>query len=180
MNTILSVPVLRDYQVLLVNQIYHFWASGKKRIIAQLPTGSGKTLIFSQIASEFAVRGEKVLILAHRAELIEQAVKKISNITNLDIGVIKSGVKPNYSAPIQVASVMSLKSRAENLSDISVVIVDECHHSMAKEWRAILVTFADQYILGMTATPVRLDGSGFIDLYLVLLNCLSEERMKPV
>jgi superfamily II DNA or RNA helicase len=160
---------LRDYQQELVQKIYTAWADGKKRVIAQLPTGSGKTVCFAQIAKDFASKKEGVLVLAHRQELIEQAANKIAEATGLEIGVVRAGVEPNYGALIQVASVQSLGSRMDNLGRIGLVICDEAHHSVSKSWRSILSQFPNQYILGVTATPARLDGSGFIDQYDALI-----------
>jgi superfamily II DNA or RNA helicase/phage antirepressor YoqD-like protein len=156
---------LREYQNTLIQQIYSSWASGKKKVLAQLPTGAGKTICFAEIVKSFAAKQQGVLVLAHRQELIEQAATKITETTGLNVGIIRSGVKPDYSALVQVASVQSLGSRMDSLGPISLVICDEAHHSMAKSWRSILSAFPDQYILGFTATPIRLDGSGFIDQY---------------
>jgi superfamily II DNA or RNA helicase/biotin operon repressor len=178
MKTINKTSVLlRDYQQSLVQKIYEAWADGKKKVIAQLPVGAGKTICFAQIAKDFALKKEGVLVLAHRQELIEQATAKIIEATGLEVGIIKNGVKPNYSAPIQVASVQSLGSRLSHLGSIGLVICDEAHHSVAKSWRSILSHFPDQYILGVTATPIRLDGSGFIDQYDVLIQGASVQQL---
>ncbi|NJN22045.1 MAG: DEAD/DEAH box helicase [Leptolyngbya sp. RL_3_1] len=155
---------LRIYQRYLVSQIHQVWRQNLK-ILTQLPTGAGKTIIFSAIASEFVQRGEQVLILAHRQELIEQAAGKASAIAGCDVGIIKSGHKPNYSAPVQVASVQSLVNRLSRLECPGLVIVDECHHSTAATYRRILKAYPDAYVLGVTATPARADGTGFDDIY---------------
>ncbi len=134
----------------------------------QLPTGGGKTVIFAMIVHEFVSRGEKVLVLAHRTELILQAAEKLRAIAaGVEVGIIKSGIKPNYHAPIQVASVQSLKRRLHHLNpnDFGLVIIDEAHHSTAATYRHILDYFPESYQLGVTATPIRTNGEGFADLF---------------
>ena len=98
---------LRDYQATLIRAVYEQWHHAP-RVMAQLPTGGGKTVIFSAIASEFTRRGEPVLVLAHRQELIDQAADKLQAIADCPIGIVRAGHRPDYGAPIQVASVQSL------------------------------------------------------------------------
>jgi superfamily II DNA or RNA helicase/AraC-like DNA-binding protein len=169
--------LLRDYQQTLVQDIYRAWSDGNRKVLAQLPTGAGKTICFAQIAKDFVQKQGRVLVLTHRKELIEQSANKIREATGLDVGIVKAGIKPDYSALVQVASVQSLGSRMDNLDSVSLVVCDEAQHSIAKSWRAILSQFPNQYILGVTATPVRLDGSGFIDQYDILIQGASVSEL---
>ena len=156
---------LRQYQSDLISKIHTGWAAGSRRIMAQSPTGSGKTVLIGHIAREVSCRGKRVLILAHRQELIQQAAEKVGTISGLPVGIVKAGHKSNYSHSIQVASVQSLVNRIDLLNKIDLVIVDEAHHSTATTYRKILAAYPEAYILGITATPYRLNRTGFRELY---------------
>ncbi len=82
---------LREYQQDLTQKIFSYWSAGSRRVLAQLPTGSGKTILVSAIAQQFTQRGEKVLFLAHREELLLQAKEKLDVITGCTSGLIKAG-----------------------------------------------------------------------------------------
>jgi superfamily II DNA or RNA helicase len=155
---------LRDYQEALLQGIFEQWKSAP-RVMAQLPTGGGKTVIFSAIAQEFARHGDRVLVLAHREELITQAAAKLETVTGKPVGIIKAGYAPNPLFPIQVASVQSLIRRLRDWPDFGLIVTDEAHHSTAKTYRKILEAYDGAYQLGVTATPIRTDGSGFVDLF---------------
>ena len=86
---------LRDYQQALIQGVYEQWTQ-HQRVMAQLPTGGGKTIIFAAIASEFVTRGEQVLVLAHREELITQAAVKLETVTRSPVGIIKAGYKLEF------------------------------------------------------------------------------------
>jgi superfamily II DNA or RNA helicase len=157
---------LRDYQADLVSRSFEAWKVHQK-IMLQLPTGGGKTVIFSEIAQGFMELGIKVLILAHRNELILQAAEKLRMVSGGKVGIVKAGIKPNYDAPVQVASVQSLARRLNhfNQNDFGLIIIDEAHHTTAKTYRAILDHFPRAKQLGVTATPIRTNGEGFNDLF---------------
>ena len=161
---------LRDYQQDLLAQVFEAF-NQHRRVMLQLPTGAGKTVLFSAIANELISLGYKVLVLAHRTELILQAADKLATVTGSPIGIIKAGIKPNYQAPIQVASVQSLKRRLHHLNpeEFGLVVIDEAHHSTAATYRHALDRFNAAYQLGCTATPIRTDGTGFNDLFDTLI-----------
>ncbi|HIK31254.1 MAG TPA: DEAD/DEAH box helicase [Oscillatoriales cyanobacterium M59_W2019_021] len=155
---------LRDYQSQLLHDVFRLWSEpGVRRVLAQLPTGGGKTVIFASAAGQFTDRGYPVLVLAHREELLLQAKEKLEHVTGQTVGLIKAGYKEDRSAPIQVASIASLINRP--LPPASLVIVDEAHHSAAESYQQLLAQYPTAYILGVTATPARLDGRGFKDIY---------------
>jgi superfamily II DNA or RNA helicase len=160
---------LRDYQQSLATEVFRAWGENNKRVMLQLPTGGGKTILFGALASEFIARGETVLVLAHREELVVQAADKVGRICSTDPGIIKAGYQPDYTRPLQVASVQSLVNRLSLLETVGLAIADEAHHSTADTYRKILEAYPDAYQLGVTATPIRLDGTGFRDLFDVLL-----------
>jgi superfamily II DNA or RNA helicase len=156
---------LRDYQTDLIERIFTHWHQGRRRVMAQLPTGGGKTICFSHLVQLFVAAGLTVLVVAHREELIKQAADKITAMTGIEPGIIKAGYKADYSRPIQVASVQSLIRRLSRCPHFDLVVVDEAHHATANSYRSILTNFLNSYILGVTATPIRLDGSGFRGLF---------------
>lgn len=150
---------LRDYQLKGVEEIRNRFKAGDSNVLFQLPTGGGKTIVFSHIAESAASRGNRVLILVHRAELVRQASSSLQNI-----GVAHGVVAPRYTpAPwemAQVASVQTLVNRLHTIMPPQLIISDECHHANASSWSKIFSYFKDAKILGVTATPTRLDGKG--------------------
>ncbi len=155
---------LRDYQQSLCSRIFAALPTDR-RIMAQLPTGGGKTICFSYVIAEFVKKRAKVLVLAHRRELLDQAAGKLALMTGQPLGMVKAGIEPDYSAPIQVASVQSVINRLDKLPRIDLIVVDEAHHSTAQTYLKILEAFPKAFVLGLTATPVRTDGKGFEHLF---------------
>jgi DNA repair protein RadD len=150
---------LRPYQQQLINGIRLQYQLGHKSVLAVLPTGGGKTIIFSAIAQSAAAKGNRVLILVHRRELINQASSKLQWI-GLQHGIIAAGIPPSDHA-VQIASVQTLARRLSRLDwQPTLIIIDEAHHATAGQWARILDHWPDAYRLGVTATPCRLDGCG--------------------
>jgi superfamily II DNA or RNA helicase len=104
-----STYQLRDYQRELLQAAIEGFQTDRS-ILLQLPTGGGKTICFSHLIKANLDGGLKFLILAHREELILQAMDKVQTITNQPVGIIKAGYEPDYSLSIQIASVQSLNS----------------------------------------------------------------------
>jgi len=127
----------------------------------QLPTGAGKTVIFSAIAAEFVARGEGVLVVAHREELLLQARDKLAAATAAPVGMIKASYRPDPTAMLQVGSIQTLARRLDSLPPAALVIVDEAHHVSASSYLELLRRYESSYVLGVTATPARIDGQGF-------------------
>jgi superfamily II DNA or RNA helicase len=161
-----TVPAysLRPYQQQVIDRVWQLWSSRvAQKVLLQLPTGAGKTVVFAAIAQRFIERGAPVLVLAHREELLLQAKEKLESVTGGCVGLIKAGYREDRDALIQVASVASLLNR--QLPPASLVIVDEAHHSTALTYTQLFEQFPDAAILGVTATPVRSDGRGFREIY---------------
>ncbi len=152
---------LRPYQSDLLSLVSGSWNTGNRRVMLQLPTGGGKTILFSHLVQIFVSNGKTALILAHREELIIQAADKVQTITGIAPGIIKAGYKPDYSLPIQVASVQSLIRRLAHCPNFDLIVVDEAQHSTANSYRSILAHFPNSHVLGVSATPIRLTGEGF-------------------
>ena len=154
------MSVLRPYQSDAINNIRNAFRH-HRRVLFVCPTGGGKTMIFSEIAKAST---KKVLILAHRKELIEQASERIG----VPHGIIMSGVVPDYDQRIQIASVMTMVNRLHKFQP-DFIIVDECHHAVAGSWEKITSAYNGAFILGVTATPCRLDGKGLKAAFDVLI-----------
>ena len=165
---------LRPYQSDLIRNLSAQWTH-HDRVMAQLPTGGGKSVIFGAVAKEAIDNGKRILLLAHRQELITQAAghlahwcgdsSTLAGIAGANIGIVKSGYQLTPQAPIQVASVQSLGGRRSKLGHFDLVVIDESHHATCESYRAALDSCPGARVLGLTATPVRLDGSGFDDLF---------------
>ena len=129
-----------------------------------MPTGAGKTVVFSQITQSAVDKNNNVLILVHRRELIKQASEKLAAI-NVDHGIIAAKFKPKDS-PIQIASVQTLVRRLDTTKfKPSLIIIDEAHHAVAGSWSKIINHYSDAILLGVTATPCRLDGRGLKEFF---------------
>lgn len=157
---------LRPYQHDALASIRDSWRR-HRRLLAVLPTGTGKTVLFAKTAEEMRPQG-RVFVLAHREELIRQAVDKITAWTTLSTAVEMGAERAEgifgASADVVVASVQSLSRRSRlarfNAAEFALVIVDEAHHATADTYGRILDHFGNARILGVTATPDRLDGQG--------------------
>ena len=151
---------LRPYQEEAIQAIESGWPEFKKQLLV-LPTGCGKTIVFSQVAKDQSKRG-RVLILAHRDELIEQARDKYYKLTGDGTGKEKAGESSVDSMwPVTVGSVQTLmrESRLARFQPdhFRTLIVDEAHHSLADSYQKILNHFEVADVLGVTATPDRGD-----------------------
>ena len=154
---------LRDYQKDSVNGVLRHWKQGNNRVLAQQPTGAGKSLIIVFLVWQILNRGERVLIIAHKVELIKQLVNHFERWLGFTPGVIadKSQFKRQPDKLIQVASIQALNYLKDwELPPASLVVVDEAHHSHARSYARIFGHYQDAYFLGVTATPMRIDGRG--------------------
>ena len=129
-------------------------------ILLQAATGYGKTVVAGSIAQSARKKGRKILILLHRRELVRQTVDtlKRAGLGN-DIGVVCNGFQPAPWSPIQVAMVFSWVRRSP-VFDPDMIFIDEAHHVKAQSWHTAVEMHPNARIVGMTATPIRLDGKG--------------------
>lgn len=152
---------LRPYQVECVSKIEESFLEFN-RVLVTLFTGAGKTIIFSEIANKYIKNGKKVLVLAHREELLDQAADKMMKFHGVDFTLIKAGKEYDESKMFQIGSVQSLcKEDRLNKFDkdyYGLIIVDEAHHCMADTYQVIFKYFNSAKVLGVTATPNRSDG----------------------
>ncbi len=153
---------LRPYQQEAENSIFNEWERGVKKTLLVLPTGCGKTIVFAKVAEQCVRNGDRVLILAHRGELLEQAADKIAKTTGLGCATEKAEESCMGSwFRIVVGSVQTLM-REKRLNQFpenyfQTIIIDEAHHSTSDSYRRVLSHFPETKVLGVTATPDRGD-----------------------
>lgn len=153
---------LRPYQQQARDRIHAEWDAGHTRTLLVLPTGTGKTIVFASVAADQVRAGDRVLILAHRGELLEQAADKLRRATGLGSAVEKAGSTCLGSwFNVVVGSVQTLQrtARLERFPHdyFGTIIIDEAHHAITDGYRRILDYFGDAKVLGVTATPDRGD-----------------------
>jgi superfamily II DNA or RNA helicase len=137
--------------------------SQHRRIVYVLPTGGGKTMVFCGIAQMAIQKGKKVMILVHRDSLFRQTSESLNKF-NVRHGLIGSGYTPAYIHLCQVAKVGTVVNRLERFVP-DLIIVDECHHATAMQYRKIIEAYPNAYVLGVTATPCRTDGTGLGEIF---------------
>lgn len=155
---------LRDYQENLISDARGAMLAGHRRPLLVLPTGGGKTVVAARIIAGAVARGRRVIFIAHRKELIDQASAKL-DASGIDHGVIMASHwrrRPN--APVQVASIATLINR--NLHHPpNLIFIDEAHRARAASYQSVLEAYPDAFAIGLTATPIRSDGKGLGHLF---------------
>lgn len=172
------IPTFRPYQDAMIEGLRAQFRDASS-VLGVLPTGGGKTVIGVGVVHLAMAKKTRVLWLAHRTELIEQASQKLDDF-GLPHAIIKAGhPRQDLSQPVQVASVQTLVRRLDRLTGAAakaqpvwgdtvpswsqpfgLIVVDEAHHTSAGSYVAILEAWPNAKVLGLTATPYRLDGSG--------------------
>ncbi len=162
---------LRDYQIKDIKNIREAFASHRfasvpdHRILFRGATGSGKTVMFADMATKSARIGNRVCIIVHRRELLDQIVKRIDEFSNpLAYGVIASGVQSKMERCIQIATIQTLVRR-DYKDKFDFIIIDEAHHALASQYLKVINGNPKAKILGVTATPCRMQGYGLGDLF---------------
>lgn len=154
---------LRDYQIDGIDQMRKLFLLGFKKIVYVAPCGSGKTMVFVFMSNSAAKRGKRTIFLVHRQELIKQASESLTAL-GVAHGIIAPG-HPLTNDLVQVASVQTLVRRLDKIDIPDMIIIDEAHHATATTWTKIIAYFADAYVVGLTATPSRLNGQGLGDVF---------------
>lgn len=139
---------LRDYQLAGIDEIRSRFTAGDKRVVYTAPCGSGKTVLMSSMATQAAKKGNRSLWLAHRREIIDQSIETVP-------------VHPL----INIASVQTVSRKLDQIPEPQLIILDECHHVLAKTWLNIINKFPKAFVVGITATPARMNGSGLGDVF---------------
>ena len=175
---------LRDYQQEAKKQIFESWEDCDN-VMFQMPTGTGKTRLFTSIISDIKAwsiinqEDARVLIIAHRVELIEQISESL-NRYKVSHGIIAGGHERNIQAQVQVASIQTITHRANievaRSLPIRFIIIDEAHHSTANSYKKLWELYPSAKKLGVTATPWRMNHQGFAKIYdkLILSRSIKE------
>ena len=172
--------MLRDYQINICSRVCE--AFGQHRsVMVQMPTGTGKTVVLAELVKRSLMKDEglRILIVAHRRELIEQikaTVKRMglnadnqsSLINNQNINSSQSSLINNQTITVESIQTISRRIATTEFSP-SLVVIDEAHHALAKTYKMMWDAWPNAKFLGLTATPCRLNGKGFTDLFDVLV-----------
>lgn len=155
---------LRDYQQQGVDALRSSYGKGKRAPLFVLPTGGGKTVVFSHIAQSAVAKGKHVCIVVHRQELLMQSSRSLTSM-----GVAHGLIAPGHNQTqhkVQIASVQTLARRiGKRAYKFDLLIFDEGHHAAAGTWLKLVQAMPDALVLGVTATPVRSDGQGLSTAY---------------
>ena len=154
---------LYDYQDTAIDSLRQAYQAGKKAPLLVMPTGAGKTVCFTYMAEQAQAKDKRVLLVAHRKELVNQ-ISAALNAWGVAHGIITAGAKPTRHA-VQVGMVQTLANRIKldkaGRFKFDLVIIDEAHHATQNStWGAVLAHNSRAKLLGVTATPCRLDGQG--------------------
>lgn len=133
---------LRSYQQETIDKVYQSMRSGHRRIVIQQPPRTGKTVIMAEIARKTTTKGNRVMFMIHRKEVLEQAIKTFK-LQGVDMNLTTMGM------------VQTLTRRINQLDKPQLILVDEAHHALAKSYLNILDAFPNAYVLYFTATPIR-------------------------
>lgn len=153
---------LRPYQETARQKVQEEWEEGKKRTLLVLPTGTGKTIVFSKIIEDRVKKGERVLVIAHRGELLEQASDKLYKSTGLKTATEKAEQTSLGSFYRVVVGSVQTMQREKRLNQFppeyfDTIVIDEAHHAISDGYQRVLKHFEDANVLGVTATPDRGD-----------------------
>lgn len=160
----------RPYQQEAAAAIHREWDAGNKKTLVVMPTGTGKTIVFASIVNDQVAKGEHVLILAHREELLQQASDKLKMVTGLETALEKAQSSAlDSDKMVVVASVQTLSKQNRLMKYprdyFGTIIIDEAHHTATKTYKGILEHFIDAKVLGVTATPDRSDMKSLSDIF---------------
>lgn len=153
---------LRPYQNEAKQAILEQWSEGINKVLTVLPTGTGKTILFSAVVEECVRQGKRVLILAHRGELLDQAADKLMKSTGLGCAVEKaeqSCLGSWYRVVVGSVQTLMREKRLRGFSEdyFNTIIIDEAHHAVSDSYQRVLDHFPKAQVLGVTATPDRGD-----------------------
>lgn len=155
---------LRDYQQDLIARARREYLQGRRRVLMVAPCGAGKTVLAAHMCEEHAKRGGRALFVAHRRELLEQ-----THATFSQAGLSTEG--------IEIISVQTAARRLERMEKPTMIVVDEAHHAAAGTWRKLLSAFPEAWVVGLTATPCRLDGRGLGDVFETIVEGIDAQTL---
>jgi superfamily II DNA or RNA helicase len=171
--------VLRPYQDKGIADIRSLFQKGYRKVCYVAPTASGKTVLFCHLAHKITAAGQRIAVIVHRQELVDQTCKALT-AEGLEFGIIAAGYPEQPNAPVLVTMAQTLVNRLDRLTGIAYLIVDEAHHVVAGTWRAILASTPSARVLGVTATPERLDGAGLREAFEVVEHRAVAQRIEDM
>jgi superfamily II DNA or RNA helicase len=166
--------VLRPYQVDVADRVMQALAAGERPIIVA-PTGSGKTVVLAEVIKRCVSAHKRILVLAHRREIIHQTKQKLeAHGVRCSIIMASADDELRLYEPVQVAAIATLWVRAIRSNRIQLpladlIIIDEAHHAVARTYRKVVEAYPNAMVLGATATPVRGDGRGLGGIFTTLI-----------
>jgi DNA repair protein RadD len=160
---------LWDYQIDNIDKIEAAITAGQAPLYV-LPTGGGKTVVAAAVINRAVERGQRVLVLTHRREILMQTSKRLG----IDHGLIQAGLNVDLEYPVQVASIQTLWARCMRSDKLSLpaadlIVIDEAHHIRARTWNKILDQYPKARRIGLTATPCRADGRGLGECFSTII-----------
>ena len=154
---------LRDYQERSINKIRDAFRQGYRKPILRLDCGAGKTITSATMCIETAKNGREVLFLIHRKELLEQTVETFKRLeANLDL--------------IKIGMILTVGNHLEEYNPY-LIICDECNFALSKTWRKVLDNFPKAFVVGLSATPVRLSGEPMGDVFDCIIEDITAEEL---
>lgn len=150
---------LRPYQDEIISELRAHMKKGQRRLLICSPTGSGKTALTAKMLGTSASKNMRAVFIVHRRELIKQSALAFHK-AGVYHGIIANGFPEDSRALIQIASVQTLSRRLHKLRPPEFIVWDECHHIAAGSWSKVFEAFPNAFHVGLTATPIRLDGKG--------------------
>lgn len=153
---------LRDYQEAMILRAADYMRVGIRRILLQLATGAGKTVMAAAMQGSAASVGLTSEFIVHRKELIDQTSDTFTRF-GIRHGFIAAGREFMEHPDVTIAGVQTLVNRLDGLLPPNLVVIDECHHATAASWQRVLEAYSESFVIGLTATPERLDGRGLDD-----------------
>lgn len=154
--------VLRPYQIDLVENIRGAFRT-HRRVLAVAPTGAGKTVTFAYITTNAALKNKRVIIAAHRVEIVQQISDALTAM-GVRHGRIQTGHTMTNDL-VQVAMIVTLAKRLDRIAPPDLIVLDECHHAVAGSYLTVVAAWPKARVLGVTATPQRADGKGLKDCF---------------
>lgn len=160
---------LRDYQHIAIEDVACSFKMRNDRVLLVSPTGSGKTVMFANIIQRAVNKGSTVFIIVHRVELVGQVSEKLSD-AGVEHAFIVRGRTPDPACKVQVCMVQTLVKRFDKYKiEPDFIVIDEAHHAAAGSWKKVTQRYPNAKVLGVTATPERLDGKGLGDVFQALV-----------
>lgn len=168
----MTAPTLRKYQSDSIDKLRAKFRTGIKRILLVAPTGAGKTVVGASMINSALAKGADIIFLAHRTELVTQCSAKLDDL-GVDHGIVMANhPKMQPWSKVQVVSVPTLAQRLKKANQpgqwtpkASLIFIDEAHRARAESYDAIIEAFPNAIVVGLTATPWRLDGKGMGELF---------------